>query len=412
MHLKIRLTCFLFLTFLISLCYGEPLNCYWVSNDNDNLYVLSGDKILSFSREGVFNKVINRRIFDFEIGDVGEYIFIGRFRFKGFNKEDYSFQTIEARYKYQKGNVRYGFKEGESPIVSFEAIKPTFQEIVNYLKVEPTIKAIIENTVYPKAIAVNSEGNFCALGRNIFLENDILALLDKNDGHPVWVRKIARFEGVRTNLRNPMGIAVDSEDNIYITNPGSYCVHKYDKRGNLIAMWGKVGRGDGEFKASWAIAVDKSNNDVYVTDNLYDAGFAGTFLREPPQIRVQKFDSKGNFLLKWGRTFIAGFDIFPPALHHDTDLHDLESIAINNKGFVYVLETQKDCIVKFDGNGRFIMRFGMRGNGTGQLASPQSLSIDIENNIYVADSDNNKIVKFDENGKFLMEIKYNEELNQ
>jgi DNA-binding beta-propeller fold protein YncE len=50
-------------------------------------------------------------------------------------------------------------------------------------------------------------------------------------------------------------------------------------------MWGTFGTNDGQFRSPWGIAVDSDGN-VYVADgNNY---------------RIQKFNSKGVFLDKWG----------------------------------------------------------------------------------------------------------------
>jgi len=61
-------------------------------------------------------------------------------------------------------------------------------------------------------------------------------------------------------------------------------IEKFSPDGKLITHWGTMGRGDGEFVQPVGIAVD-SDGDVYVTDR-----------RKPG---VQKFDSDGKFLAKW-----------------------------------------------------------------------------------------------------------------
>jgi tripartite motif-containing protein 71 len=49
--------------------------------------------------------------------------------------------------------------------------------------------------------------------------------------------------------------------------------------------WGSCGSGNGEFMWPKGVAVDASGN-VYVADS--------------ENHRIQKFDSSGNFLAKWG----------------------------------------------------------------------------------------------------------------
>ena len=67
---------------------------------------------------------------------------------------------------------------------------------------------------------------------------------------------------------------------------GSGRIQKFDSSGNFLTKWGSVGTGDGQFGSyPRGVAVESSNN-VYVSD--------------PGNYRIQKFDSSGNFLTKWG----------------------------------------------------------------------------------------------------------------
>ena len=56
--------------------------------------------------------------------------------------------------------------------------------------------------------------------------------------------------------------------------------------GNFITMWGKEGENIGEFKKPWGVAVDSKDN-VYVSNQALP--------------RVQKFDSDGKFIKMWGK---------------------------------------------------------------------------------------------------------------
>ena len=62
-------------------------------------------------------------------------------------------------------------------------------------------------------------------------------------------------------------------------------MQKFDSEGNFITKWGTPGSGDGQFTRPGDIAVDSEGN-TYVTDQGNN--------------RVQKFDSEGNFITKWG----------------------------------------------------------------------------------------------------------------
>lgn len=85
-------------------------------------------------------------------------------------------------------------------------------------------------------------------------------------------------------LRSPFGIAIDSQDSVYITD-GNREVKKFTKDGVFITKWGIDKNGWYLFRNPSGIDVDDDNN-VYVVDySSHD---------------IQVFSSNGVFLFKWG----------------------------------------------------------------------------------------------------------------
>ena len=84
---------------------------------------------------------------------------------------------------------------------------------------------------------------------------------------------------------SPVGVAVDSSGNVYITDSSDNLIQKFDSNGNHITKWGSFGSGNGQFYGPDGVAVDSAGN-VYVADTANH--------------RIQKFDSNGNFITKWG----------------------------------------------------------------------------------------------------------------
>jgi tripartite motif-containing protein 71 len=77
-------------------------------------------------------------------------------------------------------------------------------------------------------------------------------------------------------------------------------------------------------------------------------------------------------------------------------------VATDSRGNVYVSDTINNNIQKFDSRGHFITKWGTEGTGDGQLKRPAGIAIDANDDIYVSNAGNNRIEKFDNSGKFLL----------
>jgi DNA-binding beta-propeller fold protein YncE len=63
-------------------------------------------------------------------------------------------------------------------------------------------------------------------------------------------------------------------------------------------------------------------------------------------------------------------------------------IAVDKSGYVYVVDTRNVRIQKFDSNGNFITMWGSLGCKDDQFLIPHDITIDPKGNIYVSDSGN------------------------
>ena len=172
----------------------------------------------------------------------------------------------------------------------------------------------------------------------------------------------------------PIFVALDSSNNVYVTDEFNDRVVKLDKNNNYLTQWGSYGTGNGQFFSAYGIAVDRSNN-VYVSDL---------------NNRVEKFDSGGNYLTQWG-SFGSGNGQFSSPW----------GIAVDSSNNVYVADLQNNRVEKFDGNGNYLTQWGSLGSGNGQFNNPAGVAVDSSNNVYVTDTGNNRVDKFTSNGNYL-----------
>jgi DNA-binding beta-propeller fold protein YncE len=76
-------------------------------------------------------------------------------------------------------------------------------------------------------------------------------------------------------FEEPVGIAVDSSNSVYVSELQMNRVQKFDANGVYLTQWGSTGTGNSQFNDPFCVAVDSSGS-VYGSDLLLN--------------RIQKFD--------------------------------------------------------------------------------------------------------------------------
>ncbi|MFC3746080.1 S-layer homology domain-containing protein [Paenibacillus sp. GCM10012306] len=166
-----------------------------------------------------------------------------------------------------------------------------------------------------------------------------------------------------------LGMAVDQEGNVYVSNAGLHQVRKYDPTGQVLLTWGSRGAGPGEFNAPSGIAIDREGT---------------IFIADPGNFRIQKFDTTGHYLGQWGEKESAepGQFSFPQALTFD------------NYGNLHVMETKNYRIQVLDPYGKSIRMWGKEGSAPGEFEVTFGVATDNFGNIYVDDSMLRRVQKF------------------
>lgn len=178
-------------------------------------------------------------------------------------------------------------------------------------------------------------------------------------------------------LNNSRDIAIDSKNNILISDENNYRIQKFSSEGKFITSWGSHGRDEGKFDDPRGIAVDKDSN-IYVADFLNN--------------RIQKFDETGKFLSQI--RFENENGIVPTPY----------GISINKFNEIYITNSNAShLIMKLNKDGNLVNYWGGYGRGKGEFNNPLGITIDNEENIYIANNSNHRIQKFNQQGDFLFE---------
>jgi sugar lactone lactonase YvrE/tetratricopeptide (TPR) repeat protein len=169
--------------------------------------------------------------------------------------------------------------------------------------------------------------------------------------------------------RRPAAIATDKYGYIYVGDEGSNHVRKFTTEGEQKAIFG----GD----KGWLdfsnylnnIAVDGRGNVFIITKYSY----------------VRKFDTENKLLVSWEA----------PA--------NIEGIATDSSGNIYVKHAQSPAIQKLDGNGKLLKEWTLPAEVYTNARS--TIYMDFQNNLYVNALDAKRLFKYDKEGNLQTTIK-------
>jgi sugar lactone lactonase YvrE len=199
--------------------------------------------------------------------------------------------------------------------------------------------------------------------------------------------------GLSAQFRGPVSVAVDSSDNIYVSDSGNHRIRKITSAGVVTTLAGSGsalfldGSGtNASFSRPGGIAVDSAGN-VYVGDI--------------DNHRVRKITSAGVVTTLAGSTTTGTADGSGSA----AQFNQPAGIAVDSNGNIYVADILNNNIRKITSAGvvTTLAGSGTPGSADGQGTAAQfyypcSVAVDSAGNVYVADPDNHKVRKITPSG--------------
>jgi len=190
----------------------------------------------------------------------------------------------------------------------------------------------------------------------------------------------------------PTSIALDKDENVYISDEDLQRISIFSKDGEFLAKWGEAGEDDGQLNRPSGIAFDSQDN-LFIVDSSNN--------------RVQKFTREGNFLAKWGQ-FGSGEGEFNLPWGIDIDKEDN----------VYIADWRNNRVQKFAPDGQYLMTIGTPGTWTprtpnhqeiyaapdGELNRPAGVAVNSDGDIWVTDNRNDRVEVFAPDGSFLLTL--------
>ena len=303
-----------------------------------------------------------------------------------------------------EGGRKLQYERSFSSEKEVEGKRGFFTKLVDVVIGEPDHPHLVR----PYSIAVDSRGRAIvtdpgANGIHIFdFENHKYKFIERRD------------KG-RESMRTPQCVAIDAQDNIYVSDSMAGKIFVFEPGGRFKRTIGSLKGGEGYFKRPTGIAVDSAAKRIYITDTLRDKVFVldmdgsvlqtigrrgngqvefnlptevlardeDLFVVDAMNFRVQFLNRSGTFETEVGRLGDTSGAMFRP-----------KGIGVDSEGHLYVVDGLWSVIQVFDREGRLLYSFGAHGTGLGEFQLPAGLFIDRDDRIFVVDSYNRRVQVF------------------
>jgi DNA-binding beta-propeller fold protein YncE len=171
-----------------------------------------------------------------------------------------------------------------------------------------------------------------------------------------------------TGFNLPFNVALDAQENVYISESGARRVAVYSKDGRRLRTFGQ------ELVRPTGLALDQERKLVYVADT------AGA---ESESHKVQVYTLDGRLVREIGqRGASEGEFNFPSYL------------ALDKAGNLYVSDALNFRIQQFDPEGKFVRSFGEAGDTPGTFSRLKGIALDSFGNVYVAEGEHSAVQIF------------------
>ena len=314
-------------------------------------------------------------------------------RIKGTQKKEGVYEMVytpRIRGRHQLAVTVNGEQVAGSPFTVCVKIPPTQLG---------TPVRVISGLNLPYGVAFNSAGEVL-----VTMSGGEVGVFDKQG---------KKLRTIKHTFKYPKGIAVDKEDNLFISDGGHHCVYKLDKDDNQLKVIGNLGSGNGEFNWPRGMAIigehvfvcDSVNHRIQVLSRELEfvkiIGSRGTgngqfkrvydiskdeagnlYVCDGNNHRIQVLNSDGEFLYSFGIKGKGKGQLAKPA-----------GVCVSDQ-FVYVSEYGNDRVSVFDRKGHFVTSFGSGGSAEGSFKWPYTLRVDKDGFVYVCEYSNNRVQVF------------------
>lgn len=259
----------------------------------------------------------------------------------------------------------------------------------------------------PSSVAFSSKGHLLVLNRG-------LHAITEFDADGKFIRSFG--EG----FIRPHGLALDQDDNIWVTDGTRQIVVKFNAKGGVLLTLGTPGEagewnetnGSQRFNQPNGLTFGR-NGDVFVVQGHTEG-------KGDP--RVLKFDKDGHFIKSWGgigtepgKFLVAhGIAVDSKGLLWVSDRENQRIQVFDQDGtfikemkigglpcnvsigeqYVYMVDGHAGQLLRLDLNGKVLAAVGKKGNGLGEFGEAHSVAVSSKGEIWIADTVGSRVHKF------------------
>ena len=210
----------------------------------------------------------------------------------------------------------------------------------------------------PQCVAVDAQDNF-------YVTDSDAGKIFVYDADGKFQRTIGALKGGEGMFKRPTGIAIDSAaQRIYVSDTWRQQIFVMDMDGSVIQKIGKGGVAPGEFNFPTELRLD--NGELLVVDAM--------------NFRVQQLHPSGEASVVAGSAGDGNSDMFRP-----------KGIGLDSEHNLYVVDGLKDLVQVFNDRGQLLYYFGGSGSGPEEFQLPAGLFINRDDHIYIVDSYNRRV---------------------
>jgi DNA-binding beta-propeller fold protein YncE len=223
-------------------------------------------------------------------------------------------------------------------------------------------------------------------------------------------------------LAEPYGMAVDSENNLYVADQKVGAIFIFNTRTREVELI--KNKTHGHFVRIIGLAMD-DNDRLFVSDPGLRHVLVFNAKHQPEDVITDGLVEPGGLAIDIENRLLYVADVDQDqVLVYDADTlklkrrigtgghkHELTApgdfarpagLAVDQEGNLYVADALNNRIEIFDGDGKFVSTFGKAGDGPGYFSRPKGVAIDRDDHIWVVDGMQDRVQVFNHDAQLLI----------